>query len=126
MVKALDTKTYDTPRFQCEQCPVSRVDFFVNTTLNWAVELVREGSPSVIEEHLHRFTSQGKYSHLHAKEWYVVDFRRHDQEPTIFRYHLVTVRLSEDFSFADVYFGKSGTYRLKLEGLQIRPDETSR
>ena len=50
--------------------------FRINSTLNWAVELLRQGDRK--GQHLQRFGGDGKYGPLQAREWRVVDFRKFD------------------------------------------------
>lgn len=52
------------------------VDFYVNGTLQWAIELLREGSKSA--EHEDRFKPGGLYYTMksHIKEYVILDFRR--------------------------------------------------
>lgn len=49
------------------------LDFWVNSTLEWAIELLRQGDRK--GEHLERFERDGVYGPLRAKQWRVVDFR---------------------------------------------------
>ena len=48
------------------------LDFYVNSQLKWAVELLKEGKG--IGEHLNRFRT-GKYREVETSEYLVVDFR---------------------------------------------------
>ncbi len=49
------------------------LDFWINSTLEWAIELLRQGDRK--GEHLERFERDGVYGPLRAKQWRVVDFR---------------------------------------------------
>jgi len=49
------------------------LDFWINSTLEWAIELLRQGDRK--GEHLERFQRDGAYGPLRAKQWRVVDFR---------------------------------------------------
>lgn len=49
------------------------LDFWINSTLEWAIELLRQGDRK--GEHLQRFQRDGSYGPLRAKQWRVVDFR---------------------------------------------------
>ena len=49
------------------------LDFWINSTLEWAIELSRQGDRK--GEHLERFGTDGVYGPLRAKQWRVVDFR---------------------------------------------------
>ena len=51
------------------------VDFFINGTLNWAVEILREGLD--MKEHAERFMENGKYAPMlkYTKQWAMIDFR---------------------------------------------------
>ncbi len=49
------------------------LDFWVNSTLEWAIELLRQGDRK--GEHLERFERDGVNGPLRAKQWRVVDFR---------------------------------------------------
>jgi len=82
-----------------------RLDFWVNSKLQWAIELVREGDRQ--REHLERFGVDGKYFSLQPKEWVVIDFRnprtnigRLEGKP-----NLINVVFSADFSFATLVVG---------------------
>ena len=49
------------------------LDFWINSTLEWAIELLRQGDRK--GEHLDRFGTGGAYGPLCPKQWRVVDFR---------------------------------------------------
>lgn len=53
------------------------IDFYINSTLQWGIELLVQGSK--ITEHLNRFTPGGKYYDLKCKDYYVVDFRGNEE-----------------------------------------------
>jgi len=51
-----------------------RVDFYINSTLQWSIELLRRGNR--MSEHLNRFhTLAGKYREVATKQYLVVDCR---------------------------------------------------
>jgi hypothetical protein len=91
------------------------VDFWINSELQWACELLRLGDRK--GAHLARFFETGIYSSLKPKLWRVFDFRRHDVHPIAEDYY-VAVILSRDFLSAKVQFGKnSTTIPVKFEGM---------
>jgi hypothetical protein len=49
------------------------LDFYVNSGLEWGVELLREGDR--MENHAKRFVSGGTYEEIPLKHWAIIDFR---------------------------------------------------
>lgn len=77
---------------------VGYVDFFLNTRLNWAIEIAMEGRD--IPEHLNRFhPATGKYRHLHLTNYAVVDIRLpgDSKPPKESHERLITLYFSEHF-----------------------------
>jgi len=82
-----------------------RLDFWVNSKLQWAIELVRDGDRQ--QEHLDRFGVDGKYFSLKPREWVVIDFRRPgtDIGQLEGKPNLINVVFSDDFAFATLVLG---------------------
>jgi hypothetical protein len=89
----------------------SRFDFWVQSTLHWAVELVRntdasDRSKEEGNEHLARFQQEGQYYNLRPSQWRVLEFRpanvavQHKGRAE----HLIIVHCKADFKGATVYF----------------------
>ena len=51
-----------------------RIDFYINDTLRWGVELLVNGDR--VGEHLFRFTPHGRYATLAVADYMVIDLRR--------------------------------------------------
>ncbi|KAI8816123.1 uncharacterized protein EV422DRAFT_326825 [Fimicolochytrium jonesii] len=56
----------------------TRLDFWVNSSLNWAVELMRspQSDPDSIKDHVDRVRENGRYYGLEPAQWRVVNFDR--------------------------------------------------
>lgn len=80
------------------------LDFWINSKLQWAIELMREGDRK--QEHLDRFAPLGKYVPLAAKQWRVIDFRQSTSAQAQSREGFVEVRVSSTSSELMVTFPK--------------------
>eukprot|EP01123_Difflugia_compressa_P010851 TRINITY_DN4096_c0_g1_i1.p2 TRINITY_DN4096_c0_g1~~TRINITY_DN4096_c0_g1_i1.p2 ORF type:complete len:143 (-),score=5.40 TRINITY_DN4096_c0_g1_i1:84-512(-) len=49
------------------------LDFYINTNKNWMLEFLVQGKK--LQEHMDRFSPEGKYREIKRTEWLVVDFR---------------------------------------------------
>lgn len=90
----------------------TRVDFWINSTLNLAVELMRNtGDAHDIEKHLNRFRAKGSYYNLAPTQWRVIDFRAPGADPVEAAADrqdgLIIVCCHTEFKRATVYFGKN-------------------
>ncbi|RUP45803.1 hypothetical protein BC936DRAFT_147715 [Jimgerdemannia flammicorona] len=56
----------------------SFLDFYVNTELQWGVELLRDGKG--MKEHGSLFDQGGKYGVIPLKQWAIIDFRQHSKK----------------------------------------------
>jgi len=82
-----------------------RLDFFINGNLCWGIELLVEGRKRL--EHIARFSPEGKYAALHAKQWCVLDFRfRTLKEKTLSGLppQYIPIVFSKDFLNATIRF----------------------
>jgi len=51
------------------------LDFYINNTIQWGIEAMRDGTPFTIKKHLERFVRpHGKYSRYRLKDHFVIDF----------------------------------------------------
>ncbi|KAJ3178088.1 hypothetical protein HDU87_003874 [Geranomyces variabilis] len=88
----------------------TRLDFWINSSLNWAVERMRspQSDPDSIKDHLHRFRENGRYYVLEPAQWRVVDFRPPgcdlEQAAADATDGLIIVCCGDDFKRATVYF----------------------
>jgi hypothetical protein len=77
---------------------VGFLDFYVNGSYCWGVELLREGSQ--IKEHAKRFVRGGQYEEIPLQEWAIVDFRHHSKAVRELRSNFWYVLYSEDYKEA--------------------------
>ena len=93
------------------------IDFYLNGDLHWGIELLVNGDR--IGEHIARFSSNGKYSALGAKDYVVVDFRHSNSgEPTNIEKHEKRVTVffkTGDYSRAKCLFGFLEAVSIYLE-----------
>ena len=61
------------PTTSTQQKIAGEIDFYLNSTLRWGIELLVNGSG--IGEHISRFSPNGKYAPLDVTDYAVVDFR---------------------------------------------------
>ncbi|KAJ3174985.1 hypothetical protein HDU87_006519 [Geranomyces variabilis] len=97
----------------------TRVDFWINSNLNWAVELVRNtGNKKDIENHLDRFrTTGGYYYNLMPSEWRVIDFRAPGfAAANDTRDGLIIVTCDEGFTGATVHLGTRDPQHIYFQG----------
>jgi len=81
------------------------LDFWVDSNLCWAIELMRLGTSTTIQEHENRFDEEsGKYSPLEPTVARVVDFRKPGDVPQTGSDIYVAVVFHEGYFGADVYF----------------------
>jgi len=81
------------------------LDFWVDSNLCWAIELMRLGTSTTIQEHENRFDEEsGKYSPLEPTVARVVDFRKPGDVPQTGSDIYVAVVFHEGYLGADVYF----------------------
>jgi hypothetical protein len=78
------------------------VDFWINSELKWAIELLRLGSDK--GEHVNRFKENGKYQSLEPSHWRVIDFRLHGSNPHR-EENYIAVMMNKDFRSATVRIG---------------------
>jgi hypothetical protein len=98
------------------------VDFWINSDLEWAVELLRQGSGK--GEHIARFKANGVYRDLEPKHWRVVDFRPDGVKPR--REHdYVAVILSPSCDGATVQLGMTRTESVMFHGKYVPPSSVS-
>jgi hypothetical protein len=94
------------------------VDFWINSELEWAVELLRQGSDK--GEHMARFKDKGAYRELQPKHWRVVDFRPHGTKPKR-EDGYVAVIFSPDYQQATIQLGMARTETVTLHGKHVPP-----
>ncbi len=92
------------------------VDFWINSDLEWAVELLRQGSGK--GEHIARFKQNGAYRDLQPKQWRVVDFRPHETQPRR-EQDYVAVIFSPTYDRATVLLGTHRTENIILQGKYV-------
>lgn len=98
------------------------VDFWINSDLEWAVELLRQGSDK--GEHIARFKQGGTYHDLKPKQWRVVDFRQHETQPRR-ETNYVAVIFSETYDRATVLLGTDRTENIVLQGKYVHAANAS-
>ena len=75
-------------------------DFYVNSTLQWIVEVLREGSD--MNKHYERFI-KGPYKQISSKDWILVDFRAESKDINRHPYaKMIHVCYNENFTKAVV------------------------
>jgi hypothetical protein len=86
------------------------LDYFINDTLGWGIELVRESTSAMRLEHTERFLKGGIYHSLlvskQLKEYLVVDFRSAKPNETTLKTlgaHIWIVRYAPNFKSATVH-----------------------
>ena len=87
------------------------LDFYLNESKKWGIELMREGIIDKIRKHLARFEKGGKYTEIPLNDYVVVDFQYKNIENSLEEFegkNYVSVILSEDFKEALVKFFKNG------------------
>eukprot|EP01132_Coremiostelium_polycephalum_P001549 gene1549-1961_t len=102
------------------------VDFYCNSTRGWAIEIMREGTPYTIEEHLSRFipakepkkfNQEGIYFDMiqseKIKSWVVLNFT--SKKPKIFHQHLWHILYSADYSKLTIYINKDENYEIDIQ-----------
>jgi len=108
------------------------LDFYINNSLCWGIELLREGDR--VGEHLDRFTEKGQYSSLLSfvslfdyeyilvsftrkiKNWAVIDFR---SEKMISRKHhpnYIVASYNENYSCISVRWPDEQVFQINLMG----------
>ncbi|GAM23040.1 hypothetical protein SAMD00019534_062150 [Acytostelium subglobosum LB1] len=74
------------------------VDFYINGGKKWAIELLREGEPATLDEHINRFLPGGKYYIMVDKDitqWAVLNFTSKDSP---IRDHCWHIQYNQDFT----------------------------
>lgn len=92
------------------------VDFWINSDLEWAVELLRQGSGK--GEHIARFKQNGAYHNLQPKQWRVVDFRPHETQPRREQDYIAVI-FSPSYDRATVLLGTHRTEHIVLAGKYV-------
>jgi len=87
------------------------LDFWVDSGLDWAIELMRLGTSKTIDEHEDRI--DGKYAPLDPTEARVVDFRLPGDVPVTGSDLFVAVVFHQGYLGADVHFYKGGSAVMK-------------
>ncbi|KUF86723.1 hypothetical protein AM587_10001003 [Phytophthora nicotianae] len=67
------SRVFPTPPGQPSTRIDGKIDFYLNGSLRWGIELLVNGDK--IGEHMSRFAAGGKYAALGAKEYVIIDFR---------------------------------------------------
>jgi hypothetical protein len=92
---------------QPNQCMNGSIDFYLNGSLRWGIELLVNGER--IGEHMTRFEADGKYARLRVSDYAVVDLRcNQTRVPTNVTRHRKRVTVffqNEDFSSCNCIFG---------------------
>ena len=99
----------DTTNPNTQQAIPGAIDFYLNSSLRWGIELLVNGDG--IGEHINRFTPpDGKYAALALSDFIVVDFRRNPTgQPTNISKHQKRVTVffkKDDYSIANCIFGE--------------------
>lgn len=97
------------------------VDFWINSKLQWAVELLRQGSDK--GEHLGRFEGSGAYKYLQPAHWRVVDFRSAGASPRREDKYIAVV-MNESYQRARVIMGLHRTEEVEFMGKYISPRQS--
>lgn len=94
---------------------IGSLDFMVDGSLYWGVELVKGGARR--DEHLRRFTT-GAYVDLDLQIWRVVDFLRPNQNPTLCRdpKYMAVQFDDETLKSAKIYLGGVLQRSVELSG----------
>lgn len=99
------------------------LDFWINSQLNWAFELMREGDRR--PQHLERFQPHGVYAALQPSAWRVVDFRSTAPRDVGEHDGYVAIKLDDDFRGASVWLPRqSVASRVQFAGL-LPPDKAA-
>jgi hypothetical protein len=100
------------------------VDFWINSELQWAVELLRQGSRK--GEHMGRFQEKGVYRILEPKHWRVIDFRAQDAHPHREEGY-IAVMIRNDYKGARVELGQGRAVDIDFHGKYVpsKPMERS-
>ena len=84
---------------------VDELDFWVNSSLNWAIELLRLGGRK--GSHLAHFRDGGSYAALQPKAWRVLDFRPTGSRSPRQTPGYIVVIMDGDFKGASVQFERA-------------------
>ena len=93
---------------------LGELDFWINSDLNWAIELLRLGSKK--GAHLDKLRTNGSYAALLPSQWRVIDFRTPGSSPHRTNGY-VAVIVDADFRGATVQFEhRSKDMHIKFQG----------
>lgn len=85
----------------CYFFSLGELDFWINSDLNWAIELLRLGSKK--GAHLDKLRTNGSYAALVPSHWRVIDFRAPGSSPHRENGYVAVV-VDADFRGATVKF----------------------
>jgi hypothetical protein len=88
------------------------LDFFINGSLKWGLELLRRGDR--LGEHFGRFDSGNAYCILDLADYRVVDFGWDDWNPTLRTRHRVIVRVLRDEAAALISVGNEQAIKVSM------------
>ena len=80
------------------------LDFYYQIK-KWAIELLREGTPPRVKEHLDRFEKNGRYRNIPREDYAIVDFRSTPLKNAlkIENEHYMLVQFSENFENVEIF-----------------------
>ncbi len=96
------------------------MDYFIDDTLGWAIELLREGQD--MTEHARRFEANGTYSPLlpSTNAWCLIDFRTEKREVRANLPNMWHVLYADDFSEVIIMQPNHEKLRIRLLGDEAR------
>ena len=125
LAKNTDLNTYICPELSQlfpldadEETEISKIngeiDFFVDETLRWGIELLVHGRD--ITKHINSFSEGGKYAQLHCNDYVVVDFRlgKPSNRIKLHSNRITVFFTSNAFRSCIIMYGQDGT-REQLE-----------
>jgi len=115
--KLFAKKEKKTEKKEDEKQKEARLDFWVNGSLKWAVELLIGGRGA--QEHLERFGARGKYSFLAYEDYIVLDFKfRKGKKASINHDKYVQVVFDTECNKASCYINDKLQFVVKLRQSQ--------
>jgi hypothetical protein len=81
----------------CHKKTAGYVDFYINGSLKWLIELCREGSN--VNEHVNR--NEKNYKDINCNYYLVIDFRK--KAPEYKHHNLISVCYNQEFTHFSVY-----------------------